>query len=123
MTAAVAELARYRALKDFIGAHVRGVVRDPFDGQRYAAFSEAVGAVLKNHGWQELRFPTFRVVQANPGMAAIRGRAPSVKLGQCPYCGSRARSWVAGEGVLHWGCLNCGGVYLEGEEDKQGDIA
>lgn len=116
MTAAVAELAHYREVKETIAATVRAAVLHPTEWERFAAAMKVAGAVMKNHGWQELRFPTFRLVRGPFGWAALRARRRARERGVCPYCGSPYRTWVAGEGIVHFGCLSCGGVYKEEAE-------
>ncbi len=120
MTAPVADLGHYREVKETIASTVRAAVLRPYEPERFLAAMRVAGAVMRNHGWRRLRFPTFVLEQGPMGYAALRARDRSHQQGVCPYCGSSFRTWVAGEWIVHFGCMSCGGVY---KEAVKGEIA
>lgn len=113
MTTAVVDMKQYRETKETIAAAVRMAVLEPERWERFSAAMQLAGSVMKNHGWKRLRFPTFILERGPFGWAALRARERSKERGVCPYCGSPFRTWVAGEGIVHFGCMSCGGVYKE----------
>lgn len=114
----VVALNPYRETKETIAAAVRSCIRNPEDFKRFLAAITLGGAIMRNHGWRELKFPRFKLILTQHGHAGIRARRQA-KEGHCPYCGSENKTWMAGDEVAHFGCRECGGVYkMEVSEDE-----
>lgn len=115
----VIALSPYRETKETIAAAVRSCIKNPSDIKRFLAAITLGGAIMKNHGWRELRFPRFKLILTPSGHAGIRARHQATN-GRCPYCGSAKRTWMAGEGITHFGCRDCGGVYKMEVRENEG---